>query len=167
MLTYQDNFLTNEECDMCMRLHSFHFSEYGKLHRETKVFQTFFFMRDDKFSDNMDYYFVKLISTKISAYINQIDKNAFPHYWEIVEWPVGGYQGEHVDDAKDAYTSIIYLNDDYEGGETFFGPQRSCPIKPKKGRIVTFNGGNIIHGVNPVSKSHRFTIPVWYGKMQY
>lgn len=53
------------------------------------------------------------------------------------------YMGPHVDwneqNSDITYTIVVYLNDDYEGGELFFvEPDINIKIKPKKGSIVMF-----------------------------
>ena len=45
------------------------------------------------------------------------------------------------------YASILYLNDDFEGGETFFEDGQS--VSPKTGRCVIFQSMKHFHGVNP------------------
>jgi prolyl 4-hydroxylase len=42
-------------------------------------------------------------------------------------------------------TFILYLSDDYEGGETYF-PLREVEIKPRIGSLLIFN--NCFHGTN-------------------
>jgi hypothetical protein len=53
------------------------------------------------------------------------------------------YMGPHVDwneqNSDITYTIVVYLNDDYEGGELYFvDPDIDLKIKPKKGSIVMF-----------------------------
>ena len=53
------------------------------------------------------------------------------------------YMGPHVDwneyNSDITYTIVVYLNDNYEGGELFFvDPDINIKIKPKKGSIVMF-----------------------------
>jgi hypothetical protein len=53
------------------------------------------------------------------------------------------YMGPHVDWNEQnfdiTYTIVVYLNDDYEGGELYFvDPEIDVKIKPKKGSIVMF-----------------------------
>jgi hypothetical protein len=59
----------------------------------------------------------------------------------------------HVDQQTDPsirYATILYLNDDYEGGELFFR-NIDLEIKPKKGSLLIFPGTEeFFHGVNTV-----------------
>ncbi len=45
-------------------------------------------------------------------------------------------QGEHLDFDHHTHTSILYLNDDYKGGETVIN---NMTMKPKKGAIIIFS----------------------------
>ena len=56
---------------------------------------------------------------------------------------------------------LIYLNDDYEGGEIYF-PRQDISIKPKAGTLITFPGSlHYIHGVNKITSGTRYTITEW------
>lgn len=65
--------------------------------------------------------------------------------------------------------SVIYLNDDYDGGEIYFpgirGPGSISPmtIKPRRGQLIAFPGA-WWHGVNAVTKGARITCPAWYSR---
>jgi hypothetical protein len=59
----------------------------------------------------------------------------------------------HTDQDTDPsikYATIIYLNDNYSGGELFFS-NKNIEIKPKPGSLVVFPGTNEFnHGVRHV-----------------
>ncbi|XP_052066781.1 prolyl 3-hydroxylase 1-like isoform X2 [Mytilus californianus] len=62
------------------------------------------------------------------------------------------------------YSSIMYLNGDFEGGEFFFAHGNKSAqmyIKPKCGRIVGFNSAEL-HGVKAVKKGKRCALAMWY-----
>ena len=84
---------------------------------------------------------------------------AYPNYFELVKWPTNYSQGLHKDFKEHVYTSIIYLNDDFEGGQTVVAGKK---IDPYPGRMVTFKGNSLEHKVLEVTKGVRYTIPVWY-----
>ena len=71
------------------------------------------------------------------------------HY---VKYYDDGYIAEHKDLYKNnsiLLTLIIYLNDNYQQGETYFyNPKTKCclPIIVKKGKGIIFPGGEITHG---------------------
>ena len=87
-------------------------------------------------------------------------------YQQVVLMPSGSGLGTHKDVWDIEYSSIIYLNDDYEGGETYIGlpghELNDTIVKPKTGRLVSFRGKDIPHGVNEVTQGTRFTLPAWY-----
>jgi predicted 2-oxoglutarate/Fe(II)-dependent dioxygenase YbiX len=56
---------------------------------------------------------------------------------------------------------LIYLNDDYEGGDLVF-PELHIKIKPKRGMLVAFPSTHqYLHGVEPVIHGERFAIVTW------
>jgi hypothetical protein len=59
----------------------------------------------------------------------------------------------HIDEYTDpsiVYATILYLNDDYLGGELFFS-NKDFKIKPKPGSLLIFPGTDEFkHGVSPV-----------------
>ncbi|XP_069132833.1 prolyl 3-hydroxylase 1-like isoform X3 [Argopecten irradians] len=62
------------------------------------------------------------------------------------------------------YSAVMYLNEDFEGGEFFFAHSNTSAdvtLKPKCGRIVGFNAAHL-HGVNSVTKGQRCAIAMWY-----
>ncbi len=57
---------------------------------------------------------------------------------------------------------IIYLNDDYEGGEVGF-PTHNLLIKPKVGDFNVFPGNmHYAHEVKKVLSGTRYTLPIWF-----
>lgn len=56
------------------------------------------------------------------------------------------------------YAAIIYLNDQYSGGEIYF-PQHDLSVKPMAGSILLFPGGREnLHGVREITSGNRHTI---------
>ncbi len=82
---------------------------------------------------------------------------------EIVKWPMGSYQPYHTDDIRETttFTSLTYLNDDFEGGETEFTSENLI-VKPKVGRTILFDGKRFEHGVKKVTDGIRYTLALWY-----
>jgi hypothetical protein len=79
----------------------------------------------------------------------------------IVRWPPGSYQMPHIDDS-DGYSrisgSVVYLNDDYVGGETYY-PYYGRSNTPKSGTIFAHHSGlSHLHGVTQISNKTRYTI---------
>lgn len=60
------------------------------------------------------------------------------------------------------YTSLIYLNDEFSGGETTL-PVKRLNVKPAKGRLFGFPcSRDYIHGVRPIENGLRVVFTAWY-----
>ena len=66
------------------------------------------------------------------------------------------------------YGAILYLNDDYKGGHTFY-PQHNFEIIPKAGTLALHPGDtNHLHGVTKIKNSKRYTIAsFWTREKKY
>lgn len=65
------------------------------------------------------------------------------------------------------YSSLIYLNEDYEGGELYF-PEHDFVIKPEVGTLICFKGDeNTLHGVKKVEAGTRYTISLFWEDFDY
>ena len=60
------------------------------------------------------------------------------------------------------FSSILYLNDNYEGGEIFF-PRLGRIIKPEKGDWIIFESDQMEseHGVKKIIEGTRYTLAQW------
>jgi hypothetical protein len=76
----------------------------------------------------------------------------------IVGWTEGTSQKEHTDNGND-FTAIMYLNDNYEGGELNF-PGLDISIKPKKGSLIIWPG-YLTHSISEISSGTRYTMPIF------
>lgn len=53
---------------------------------------------------------------------------------------------------------VLYINDDYEGGELFF-PDIDLEIKPKSGQLIAWPSGPFFeHGVKEISSGNRYVV---------
>jgi len=89
--------------------------------------------------------------------------NAVIDWFEIVKWPSPN-EGKalHLDkaSASTVLSSIIYLNDNYEGGHTYF--EDGTTFIPVTGRAIFFDGQYYHHGVSSISKGPRYTVATWF-----
>jgi predicted 2-oxoglutarate/Fe(II)-dependent dioxygenase YbiX len=84
------------------------------------------------------------------------------------KYPTGSYADPHSDSSEldgtpnawqmNKYACILYLNDNYSGGELYF-PQHELDIAPGAGRLLIFEGSHeYLHGVREITSGDRFTI---------
>jgi hypothetical protein len=93
--------------------------------------------------------------------------------FQLVQWPAGSFMRPHADRANPDgsahgmpyryFAGIVYLNDDYEGGELYFTAQ-DVLLKPRRGMFAGFTGGfHHEHAVTRVeSGAVRMTMPSFY-----
>jgi hypothetical protein len=90
------------------------------------------------------------------------------------KWDVGGFASPHSDNSDNdgkpnafeinKYVGILYLNDDYEGGELYFCDKDNemktyLSFKPNAYSYYVFPGGyENIHGVSEITKGTRYTM---------
>ena len=91
---------------------------------------------------------------------------------QLVRWHEGQELTPHADNIEPdgrpnatphrSFSSLIYLNDDYEGGETYF-PGHGVRLKPEAGALVVFGAGpQYVHGVSRVTRGLRYTYAGWF-----
>lgn len=101
------------------------------------------------------------------------------------KWDVGGFASPHSDNSDNdgnpnafeinKYVGILYLNDDYEGGELYFcdknnNMKKYLSFKPNAYSYYVFPGGiENIHGVSEITKGTRYTmVSFWdYADIEY
>ena len=92
-----------------------------------------------------------------------------PAFPGIRRWDEGDWQGVHADgEDYDGtpnstyvvdYGSVIYINDNYVGGEIFF-PSYGIEFKPKPGTLIFFPSSKYyMHGVRKIKSGVRYTSP--------
>ena len=101
------------------------------------------------------------------------DTMIYMDYWDIVKWDVGQsmvYHADNVDENRKPFdycgwrthSAILYLNDNYKGGETMFRDQ-NVKIYPETGKLLMFPAGyDYTHGVCEVTEGKRYTIALWF-----
>tara|TARA_R110000787_G_scaffold275228_1_gene383693 strand:+ start:696 stop:1172 length:477 start_codon:yes stop_codon:yes gene_type:complete len=149
-----ENFISNKESQYFINFHKKNYdvenNNYSIKHRQTQVIQCDVLLDKPK---------IKEMNILLNKFIQKINKKYVVNYFQIVRWPTYEFQGEHFDFDIHPYTSILYLNDDFKGGETIVGNKL---VKPKKCKLISFNGNQIKHQVNLITTGVRYTIPCWY-----
>jgi hypothetical protein len=84
----------------------------------------------------------------------------------LLRYDEGHFYGEHADSYTNqnvvrALSVLLYLNDDYEGGEIVF-PRQGVTIKPEPGSMVIFpSTGTHPHEALKVTKGTKYAIVTW------
>ena len=101
------------------------------------------------------------------------NKVAFIEYTDLVIWRSGKSQERHKDDGYKIndplsvrkFTTVTYLNDNFEGGHTFIETEHGHDYisKPKTGSVVIYvSDERAKHGVTKVNNGIRMTLPIWF-----
>lgn len=85
---------------------------------------------------------------------------------KIAEWTKNDMYDLHINDLGinnfNNMSAIIYLNDDFNGGEYIF-PLQNKKFKPKIGDLIIFPGNmHYNHIITKIISGSRYTIPLWY-----
>jgi hypothetical protein len=149
-LLFIENFLKSVDSE---------FKQYGNVEKE------FTFFTD--FKDNE----VLKILNSYGRLVLYFIKNNYPGSFgefnnsktHIARFTEGSGMHEHFDTARpNDIATLVYLNDNYEGGEIYF-PEHNIYIKPEKGDLVCFpDNPGYIHGVMPITSGTRYTLPRWF-----
>lgn len=107
-----------------------------------KYGQKFVEATKDLFNDDQDLFVTSFFFTKMGE-TTKLGKHRDNHDG-----------GEHL-----FYSAVIYLNDDYEGGEIKFS-DFDFTYKPKANSIIIFRS-SFVHYVEPVVSGIRQAIPIW------
>jgi hypothetical protein len=92
----------------------------------------------------------------------------YPNCLQLVRWLEGNEQQPHADiGTRDEFKyrdfgSILYINDDYDGGELYF-PNQGIEYKPKAKSFAFFPGNEEYwHGIKRINKGTRYTIAMFW-----
>jgi hypothetical protein len=142
-----------------------------------------FFPKPEDIQEN-DFYYndQKLISTEL---YRALDRSA-DHYTNVLypfagqniknreynihllKYGVNGFLPAHQDHGVSSrvLSTVMYLNDDYEGGEIEF-INSNIKIKPPAGSIIFFPSSFLyIHEVHPITSGFRYSLPHWFHNMK-
>lgn len=107
---------------------------------------------------------IKFLQTKFPEFLNKINLVDYDIKCVINKLIPGAFIQPHIDGTM--YTHILYLNDDFTGGEIIFLGNKK-PNKEKRVAIATiipernlsvFTSENYFHKVNPVITGERYTL---------
>tara|TARA_B100001996_G_scaffold380660_1_gene368497 strand:+ start:1273 stop:1815 length:543 start_codon:yes stop_codon:yes gene_type:complete len=88
--------------------------------------------------------------------------------FRINKYPEGGFMSKHVDNIHHSHgqqygfpqaTILLYLNDDYEGGEFYVAEKE---FKPEKGSAIIFPSNFMYpHEAKKITKGTRWSVVTW------
>jgi hypothetical protein len=125
----------------------------------------------DDTGDRQSYAKFMTILSKIRSFVKEsfnIEYDLYADTLQLVKWEEGDGQPPHADNTDldgnmgiapwRKYAVVIYLNDTYEGGQTYF-VNYDCDVQPKAGKIVAFSCDlDHAHGVGKIKGGTRKTL---------
>jgi len=110
------------------------------------------------------FYFALLATTL--GYVNRyhIDETLYHEPYQALKYRAGDGYNTHYDGGTElgrAVSALVYLNDDYEGGELEF-PNYKFKLKPEKGMLVLFPSNYAYrHIAHPVISGTKYALVTW------
>jgi predicted 2-oxoglutarate/Fe(II)-dependent dioxygenase YbiX len=120
--------------------------------------------------DNIAKQLLSYYQTKLKFFIEHF-YNCYLNNWnepEICRWLTGESMSLHGDNANGVdnmnFSSIMYLNDDYTGGEIQFSDKNKYRLSA--GSVIFFDSDkHNFHEVLEIKAGKRYTIPLWFKKI--
>ena len=107
--------------------------------------------------------FYTSIQSVILSYIKRynIHEQLTHEGFQILKYEGGEEYKAHYDGLNRQVSMLLYLNDDYEGGELEF-PLFKIKIKPQKGMMILFPSNYAYtHVAHPVTKGTKYCLVTW------
>jgi len=174
IIVLSDEFLDKEDCQRILNL-SIQLEKSTTAMNRIKDYRKSLVTLVDEEDD-----VIKKVKKKIAKSFG-LDGNGMEKL-QLQKYPKGGYYKEHFDAKSEdhfqkdesfsqrKYSIIIYLNDDFVGGETFF-PKKNISIKPLRGRLLLFsnmmNETNFVHPFsshlsNKIVSGEKWILSTWH-----
>jgi 2OG-Fe(II) oxygenase superfamily len=160
----QKNFLTQEECEYLIWLAEtvLEWPKSPQNFWDERNLNLFYDLPRHHYAGVETAKLILSIHSRIKDFLsNSLDKECFADQIGIVRWPPGSFQPPHIDDVPGldrVAGCIIYLNEDYIGGETFY-PHYGSVYAPKTGSILVHDSSQShLHGVTKIKEKTRYTI---------
>lgn len=161
-----DNFVSKDDCNYLITkaIESDLWENAGHVFWDSRVINYEKILKFDKKSAQI----MKDINIQCALKIQkEYNENVYPDTLQIVRWFPEMEQPPHADDMTNtgivgfehrAYGSIVYLNEGYSGGHTYY-PNFNFEIKPKVGTLAIHPGNpEHLHGVTKIKDGMRYTI---------
>jgi hypothetical protein len=179
ILDIKDDFLTGEECDYIVQL------SVSKL-KKSRVMTESHIEMNERSSYTADLMFpADILLNGIRKRASELTGMPESHVevFQCVSYEAGQEYHNHYDTFDEntefgkktileggqrKYTLLVYLNDDFRGGNTYF-PELDTLVSPKKGRAVIFDNLNkdltvnrsALHAGLPVTGGRKFALNIW------
>ena len=168
-----ENVVSDKLCDDLMATKfdykSSSFSSHKEVNKDSKdrvIMDDFWIRKDNNFYNLLKECFVKAVRQYESDFHRFISKNITD--FRINKYGTGGFMSEHTDNIHHSHgqqwgyphvSVLLYLNDDYEGGEFVVAGKE---IKPNKGSSVVFPSNFIYpHEAKEVTEGTRWSVVAW------
>lgn len=165
-----DNFLSNSEISMLIDFAQNNqiWENAGHAYWENRVSNSLNIYLNINKKLGIELYKIRdRVKEKIESHF-KLNKPIYPDSFQIVRWPSGLSQDPHTDDMKifkggeahhhRSFGSVIYLNNDFEGGKTYY-PNYNIEITPKPGTLLVHPAhSDYLHGVSEVKGNTRYTV---------
>ena len=149
----QDNWLQKQECEYLI-----HYYEINYL--KARKYKSYFplVLQSNE---------IPFLQKKFNETVSKINGSEYS-YCGIVKWKPNTelythrdfeYTEKNVNNGH-VMASVVYLNDDYKGGQTFIDD--GTVIEPAQGRAIFFDGIWYRHGVRTVKNNFRYTLAAWF-----
>lgn len=176
-----EDFLTQEECDYIIELAQPHFKRSEFLvgdkrildERRTSYSAELHIYPDDKLLENIRQRAAKLLNIPVNHFeyfqcVSYDKTQEIDCHYDTFDRGSEGGKKIIAEGGQRLFTLLVYLNDDFIGGETYF-PNLDILIKPKKGRVLIFknideNGNNLRaawHAGLPVASGRKYAVNIW------
>ena len=124
-----------------------------------------------------DCHWANYLNFKITNYMNFFlhELNVLPSYLKIIDlnqlsvlkYEIDHHYDFHIDGSPEhnrTLSSILFLNNDYEGGNVIFklNNEEKIIIKPSPGKLLIWPSNFMYpHSVQPITKGTRFSVVAW------
>lgn len=152
MIHIIDNIINDYENSYCLDL--FDTLDFDEKWTERFVKDIEVYLNEDKV--------INEIKRKLVYEASKYKKNICLDWSELDLWPEYSHHNLHLDktSSETVFTSVLYFNSQFRGGETFF--LDGTVVAPVEKRAVFFDGTRYPHGVRPVLFGVRKSMVAWY-----
>lgn len=171
-----ETILSDEDCDSIYQYFQSHCSKM-----ENDISKLPWFEGNTEYWRNLVHSPVGPIIAKARDLIHEkvqesYEQKVYPNVTVLTLWKEGKSMPFHKDNGYDddketlhmrEYTAVLYLNDDFLGGETEIQKEGSCEIEytciPKKGTLILFKSDeSCLHSVKQVLWGERLALTMWF-----